>query len=273
MIARLVVATLLLLASGAALAQTPSPLADWQYSAGRVLEPYFQDRPARWAKMVGVVGEVLPRYEGAGRYRVQPGLIVDVRFKDVAFLSTSEGLGVNLFHDKGYRAGAAVAFDLGRPEDRDPVLTGMGDIRPSAQFKLFGEAVVYFPVVLRVAARQGINRRGGAVGDVSLYMPVSGSEKFFVMAGPSVSFADSRHMQTYFGVSPEQSLTSGHPAYEPGAGLEDARFGFTATWIISKRWIFDTTGAAQWLLGDAAHSPLVQDQRQYVLAMTFGYLW
>jgi outer membrane scaffolding protein for murein synthesis (MipA/OmpV family) len=266
------IAALLLFASGATFAQTPSPLAEWQYSAGRVLEPYFVDRPARWARMIGLVAEVLPKYEGAGQFRVQPGLIADVRFKDVAFLSTSEGLGVNLLRDKGTRAGVAIAFDLGRPEDRDPALTGMGDVRPSAQVKLFGEKV-FFPAVLRVAVRQALNQRGGAVGDVSLYTPLGGSEKFFVMAGPSVSFADADHMQTFFGVTPDQALTSGYAPYAPGAGLSDARFGFTATWLISKRWLFDTTGAAQWLLGDAAGSPLIHDSRQYVMAMTVGYQW
>jgi outer membrane scaffolding protein for murein synthesis (MipA/OmpV family) len=255
-----------------AAAQTPSPLAEWQYSAGRVLEPYFVDTPPRWERMAGAVVEAQPDYEGAHRFRLQPGLVAEVRYKDLAFASTAEGIGVNLLRHKGRRAGVAITYDIGRDADQDDALSGMGDLKPAAEGKLFAE-VVFFPVVLRADARKSFGGGGGWTGDLSAYLPVAGNAKYFVMVGPSVTLADSTSMRRSFGVDAGQSVRSGHAEYVPGGGLRDTRFGADASWFFGKRWMIDATGAAQWLLGDASESPLVERTQQYVLALSLTYRW
>src|ERR1700688_4506272 len=98
------------LATSPLAAQTPSPLANWQYSVGEVLVPLGGPVPD-WRVTLGGGAEVEPIYEGSKRYQATPSVVLDVRYKDIAFLSDGEGLGVNLIRGQTYRAGVAVGYD------------------------------------------------------------------------------------------------------------------------------------------------------------------
>jgi len=253
-------------------AQTPSPLAEWQYSAGRALEPYFVPQIPEWQGMAGLAAETAPRYEGARRYEAAGGPVAELRYRDVAFISSVEGLGVNLLHGKGYRAGVALTYDLGRDEDTDAALAGLGDIDRAPEAKAFGEYVLY-PLVLRADARRAFGGHGGWTADLGAYAPVVGSERFFVMLGPSVTWVDATNMRNSFGVSAAQAARSGYAPYAPSAGVRDASLGTTAVWLFSDSWMLNFSGAAEWLLGDAAGSPLARAHRQYVASVLLACRW
>ena len=89
-------------------AQTPSPMAEWQYASGIPLIPYFTDKPPEWQVELGLGAGPTPRYEGSKKHTQQPGPLVNIRYKDLAFFSLGEGLGINFVSGKGYRAGAAL---------------------------------------------------------------------------------------------------------------------------------------------------------------------
>lgn len=255
----------------AAQAQTPSPLAEWQYSPGHVLQSMFVPDTPKWERTFGLATEALPKYEGANAYRIEPGPTFDVRYYDIAFASTGEGFGVNVFHGRGYRAGAALTYDLGRDQDDDHHLKGLGDIAPSAEIKLFGEYVI-FPLVLRADARYGfLGGHGGWIGDVSAYLPIAGSEKFFIFVGPSVTFANTKDMRHAFGVSDKQALNSGYPQFSAHGGLRSAAFGVSSGYFLTKHWLVDVTLAAEKLLGDAGRSPIIQEQGQFAASATVDY--
>jgi outer membrane scaffolding protein for murein synthesis (MipA/OmpV family) len=114
-----------------ALGQTPLPLANWQYSSGEVLAPLGGPVP-EWRVTVGAGAMLQPNFEGAKRYEVEPSGILDIRYRDLAFLSDGEGLGINLVHGPGYRAGIAIGYDLGRDTHEDPRLLHLSHVSPAA---------------------------------------------------------------------------------------------------------------------------------------------
>jgi outer membrane scaffolding protein for murein synthesis (MipA/OmpV family) len=258
-----------------ALAQTPSPLQEWQYEGGIILAQLFKPNPPAWRSVLGLSAQVQPLYDGSKPYRVEGGPVIDIRYYNEAFISTGEGLGINLLHGDHYRAGLAVGFDLGRKEsDYESHLHGLGDIDPAPVVKAFGSWVLAkkFPLVLRVDARKYVGGADGIAGDVSAYLPLPGSSERFVMfAGPSVTFADHRYMQKEFGVSPAQSLASGYPIFEPHAGMSAEGVGFSATWFITKHWLLNIDAAIQRLRGGAAESPITQRDTQRVLNLAFAH--
>lgn len=266
--------TLLAMAAGAprAVAQTPSPMAEWQYSAGVPLRAMFADKIPDWQIEVGAAGALLPLYPGAGKYRFEPGPDIDVRYKDEAFFSTGEGLGVNLFSGKTYRVGAALGVDIGREADSATRLRGTGDIGMAPVPKLFAEYVL-FPVVLRADVRRALGGYNGWIGDVSAYMPVWGTEKFFVFVGPTVTLADDVTNRHEFGISATQHMRSGLPRYDAPGGLQSAGLGSSVTWLVTDHWMLEGGGSAQRLLDGAAHSPLVQERLQYQASFTVGYMF
>ena len=95
------------------------------------------------------------------------------------------------------------------------------------------------------------------------YMPMPGSsESFFWFAGPSVTFADSTYMKSWFGVNAAQAAASGYRQYDASAGLKSAGFGVTLVWFINKHWFTTADAALKRLLGSAANSPITQTKTE-----------
>nr|WP_231936064.1 MULTISPECIES: MipA/OmpV family protein [unclassified Burkholderia] len=257
-------------------AQTPSPLAEWQYSAGvplaKVLAPAQQ--PV-WQIDTGAAVDLRPSYPGASAYRVRIGPSIDIRYRDLFFASTGEGIGVNVLRGPNWRVAISAGYDLGRraADDLDH-LRGMPNIGAAALVRLAADYVITkpFPWVARVAVRRDIGGASGWRGDLSAYLPLPGSnERFFWFAGPSVTFADARYMNAWFGVSDAQARAGERRGYAPSAGLRSVAFGTTAVWFVDKHWFVTAAGAVEQLVGAAARSPLVTRSTQAVVDVSISY--
>lgn len=259
-------------------AQTPNPLQEWQYSGGIILARLFEPDLPTWRTVVGLAANLEPVYDGARAYKVQGGPVINVQYKDIAFFSTGDGLGYNILRGDHYQIGVSMTYDLGRKERNDYTnLRGIGDVGAAPVPKVYGQWVVAkkFPAVLRVSGRQFIGGAQGAAGDIGIYMPLPGSSKKFVMfLGPSVTFATAHYMQVMYGVNRSQSLASGHPEYEiPHAGMSAAGVGFSATKFLGEHWLVNMDTAIHQVRGSPAHSPLIENRTQKVLALSVNYNW
>jgi len=191
-----------------------------------------------------------------------------------------EGIGLNFIRGENYRIGFAAGYDLGRRESDDlNNLKGLGNIEVAPVFKLFGSYVVskQFPLVMRADVRRIVGGADGWVGDVEAYLPLPGSsQKLIMFAGPSVTFADHRHMQTTFGVDESQAEASGYPLFDAHGGINAVGFGFSATRFLSKRWLVNANLAVNRLLGSARDSPFTHERQKLngpaALALTGGAL-
>ena len=257
--------------------QTPSPMQEWQYSGGVILARLFDPNFPEWRTVLGVAADTQPVYAGADAYRVQGGPVINIQYSDIAFLSTGDGLGVNFLRGDHYRVGAAIAYDRGRIERDDYTnLRGMGNINPAPVAKLFATYVLSkkFPLILRVDARQLLGGADGTVGDAGLYIPLPGSSKKFVMfAGPSVTFGSHHYLQSEYGVSPAQSLASGHPVFDAHAGMASVGVGFSATRLITNHLLLNVDAAVDELKGSPDISPLTESRTQRELALSIAYQW
>src|SRR3974390_2741380 len=117
------------LAATAASAQTGT-FTEWQNSSGVVLRPLGGPIPD-WEVTVGMGAAVVPAYEGSNELRVTPAPDIDVRYKDVAYLSVGEGIGVNILRGDNYRAGLGLALDTGREHNVATRLAGTQNIDPA----------------------------------------------------------------------------------------------------------------------------------------------
>ena len=270
-----VVAASAFLAATAALAQTPSPLGEWQYSAGIPLEKLYQPNVPDWQVRVGIGSTFEPRYDGSDRYHTLVGPSVDIRYRDLAFASTGEGVGVNVLQGPNWRMSISAVYDLGRRGHDDPSrLNGLGNINPAPEMKLAAEYVVSkeFPLVFRAAVTRSVGGSDGWIADLGAYMPMPGSsEKFFWFAGPSVTFADSTYMNSWFGVNAMQAAASGYRQYDASSGIKSAGFGVTMIWFVDKHWFITADGALKRLLASAAHSPITQTKTDGVCDVSINY--
>jgi outer membrane scaffolding protein for murein synthesis (MipA/OmpV family) len=272
-----ILALLYCVSSHPALAQTPSPLQEWQYSGGIILSRLFQPEQPEWRTLTGIAADLQPAYEGARAYRLMGGPVIDVQYRDIAFASTGDGLGVNVFRGAYYRVGVALTYDLGRIERDDYTnLRGFGNIHEAPAAKIFGTYVFSkdFPLVARFDARELMGGAGGAVADLGAYMPLPGSSKnLYMFAGPSVTFATHHYLQSEFGVTPSQALATGHPVYDTHSGLEAAGVGLSTTKFFGHHWLLNLDGAFSKLFGSAQNSPVTERSSRHVVTLSVDYQW
>lgn len=252
-------------------AQTPSPFTYWQNAAGVVLTPIGGPVP-EWSASLGMGAVALPRYEGDDHYHFEPAPAFDVRYRDIAFISSGDGLGVNLLRGDTYRAGIAVGYDTGRNPHETERTQGLGNVNAAPEPRLFAEAS-YLPMVFTADLRKAIGGHEGIIGDLGMYSAVVGTDDLVVFVGPSVTFANGKYMEAYFGVDEQQALGSNEhlPFYTAGGGLKDASVGANAIYHITDNWFLDGDLGYERLLGSAAGSPIVTAKDQLGASLILGY--
>ena len=235
----------------------------------------YQGNEADWQIRLGIGATFEPRYTGADVYHTLVGPSLDIRYKDLAFFSTGEGLGVNVFQGQNWRVSVSAVYDLGRrAHDDPPNLQGLGNINPAPELKVAAEYVISkdFPLVFRTAVTRSFGGANGYIADFGMYMPMpASSEKFYWFAGPSISAADSNYMQSWFGVNSMQAADSQYRRYDAHAGLVSAGFGVTMIWFVTKHWFVTADGALKRMLGSAAESPITQSKTNGVTDVSINY--
>ena len=259
-------------------AQTPSPMQEWQYSGGVILSRLFEPDMPRFRTITGIATELQPAYDGSRAYRVEGGPVVNVYYRDIAFFTVGDGVGVNLLRGDHYQVGVSMAYDLGRRVTQDYAnLHGMGNVSAAPVGKLFASWVISkkLPLILRADARQFIGGAQGAVGDFAIYTPLPGSSKSFVMfAGPSITLATRHYMQVLYGVTAQQSAASGHPIYTIARdGTSAAGIGFSASKFFGQHLIVNLDASLNQIRGAPQHSPIVEKTTQHLVALSLDYQW
>jgi hypothetical protein len=83
-----------------------------------VLYKLFKSDVPDWQVETGLAEASRPLYTGSNDYRQLTGPVIDVRYKDIAFASIGEGLGVNLLRGDNYRAGSCPGLRYGPRSSR-----------------------------------------------------------------------------------------------------------------------------------------------------------
>ncbi len=256
-------------------AQTPSPLAEWQYSSGIQLQHLFEPSVPTWQVELGLGSQFAPVADGLNRYQVQPGPVIDVRYKDEFFFSTGEGLGVNLLSFRHIDMGAAITYDLGRSAHADgKALEGLGTIHPAPEVKFFATYALAeaFPLTLRLDVRRQIGATTACVGYFGATRRLPGRcPNLAWFPAPPVTPGDGRYMQGYFGVSQTQSYSTNYRQYKAAPGLKSAGFGVSAAWFLTPHWVIDMSAAYERLLGSAANSPITESKNEGVVSLSGLY--
>jgi outer membrane scaffolding protein for murein synthesis (MipA/OmpV family) len=275
---RIVIVLVAAVLSTAASAQTPSPFPYWTNAAGVVMMP-LAGPPPEWQTAIGGGAVVMPLYEGSHSYHALPAPEIDIRYYDLAFISSGDGIGVNLLHGQNYRAGVAMSYDTGREHNLATRLSGTGNVDPTPEAKLFAEAyfkplgdLLPLPIAVSANLRQAPFGHQGMIGDLGFYVPIAGNKAFDIFVGPSVTFADHEYMQSYFGISANHAAPhSIFPQYTANGGLKDASFGVTMDYRFSDHWAAHGAIGYERLMASAGNSPLVQEKSQLGSALTLGY--
>jgi len=221
-----------------------------------------------WNYKIGAGVHVGPNYEGSKHYGISPFPLVEVSWRDTVSLSSTEGLGVVLhpLSDEGFFVSGGVGYWSGRKEgadkDHDDALRGLGTLSGGAVGKLeAGYEFDAFSIGFGIARDIGNDRDGTTLtlnGGYKIYE----SRKLKLSGKVSATWADDEYMSNIFGITPVQAGNSlkRYAPFEAEAGLKDIKFGLTAGYSLTQSVSLFATANVAHLLGDAADSPLVEDQ-------------
>ncbi|MFV3077060.1 MipA/OmpV family protein [Niveispirillum fermenti] len=227
------------------------------------------DRPDDgWYVRLGVLGGVMPDYEGSDSYRIRPLPDVEITYDNRFFLSR-QGLGANLVSNDNLTLGAAIAFDSGRSSKRDAALAGYRNVGDTALGRIFAEYTID-RLMLSVDVATDLLGDGhkGTEATLSATWMFNPAGRTMLLVGPSLTWASDDYMHSYFSTTADRLRPAGGSAavppgsrtgYRAGAGLKNA--GLTAIMIhpLGENWSITGFAGYSRLLGDAADSPFVKD--------------
>lgn len=198
-----------------------------------------------------------PDYDGSDEYRLRVVPLVDLRYKDIVALQGNK-LRVNFIRHKNLKSGPLLSLKLGRKEKRNPILAGLGDIGNTVLAGAFVEGRLG-GMFASAEFRQALGAGQGATARFVLAQGLyrSDDKKATLIVGVRADWNSARANQTNFGITPEQSITSGLPSFAPGGGFSRIEIDLLGRYQLTESWRIDWIAGYGRLMGDAADSPLV----------------
>jgi MipA family protein len=249
-----------------------------------------EDPPARearsWDAAIGFITTYAPEYAGSSRWSLgaQPGGWVRWGRLSIASRSSfvvrsgdaggGSGLRLDLSPSDKLRVGLSLRRDSGREESDSEDLRGLGDVRGTIRLRLSAS----YPLIdgVRTGAAISIDalgRGGGEIGELTMSrsFPLPFAAGLGASVGGVLAFGSRRHMQAYYGVTPEQAARSGYPVYEPHAGVRDISLNAGLRYPFADDWVVFGGISAGRLLGSAAASPLTRERNTWGLSAGLAY--
>ncbi|MHA1540252.1 MAG: MipA/OmpV family protein [Alphaproteobacteria bacterium] len=195
-------------------------------SRGRVFRRMYAGRSGgsssassgNWSSTIGLGFGWVPKWEGDDQshgvflpFSELPLPYFDFRWRNRLFLTSREGLGINLFRKKTFTLGVAAQYMPGRAEDLSINLDGMGDVEPAIGAHVFMDMRManWFLRFSGLKALTGDEddptTQTGTIAEFSLarMFAVDNETRFIIAA--KTHWADEAYLQTFFGVTPEQA--------------------------------------------------------------------
>lgn len=221
-----------------------------------------------WNVVLGGGVMVAPKYEGSDEFEVLPVPFVSATFGDRVTVDP-RGISVGVYSTDSLNLSASVGYDGGRSEDDSDHLRGLGDIDGGAKVGVklgyeIGPLNLYTSLDRTFGGSDGLTGKVGA--DVS-----HSYERFLFSAGLSATWGDDNYMQSYFGVTPDQSARSGLAQYDIGAGFKRVDIQASIAYVATENWLVRGQVKLGYLVGDVADSPIVQDELQPSAMLLVGY--
>jgi MipA family protein len=227
---------------------------------------------------LGAGARTRPAYDGSAAQETE--LIPSVRyFGKPWFARTTQGMlegGARMEVAHDLHLGAQLAYEVGRKSSEAVFLASRNvpDIDPGASVGVHAEWDYHIgpmPTTLLARARQFADRDRGAQGDLRFTAGVLGWRALSAALFVQGTWASAESNQSYYGVTPEVSATTGLQVYTPGGGLLYVTGGLLYGVDLGKTWMIIGNIEARRLQGAAARSPLVEQPTSRYLSASLAY--
>jgi MipA family protein len=246
-----------------------------------------------WTISVGASVISKPDYEGSKKSisGILPSVAATYRLADYGKVGIDprNGLSWTPIQKDEYSFGVGLGFDFGRKDNVNgtafqpgsKLLAGMGRIKPSAEFNVFGHYTLGVPIYAQFSKGlsdgkiNNITREreghGGARLELGFDVPWKATNELTLTFSPNVVWADKKYQQAYFGVTAAQAAASKFKAYNADGGVKSAGLNISADYKLDKHWTGTMNASISQLRGNAANSPLVSRKGQSTVIVGATY--
>jgi outer membrane protein len=242
-----------------------------------------------WTSNIGVASVVMPTYTGSNRYRVRAVPVVQLEFKDRAYVGSSTGgvgggFGVYVIRKSTLTWSTELSGAARRRESFGDGLAGMGT-RSGGSF--IGNNVSYRVGSLTAGANVavGLGKDEGATGTVNATSDHRFGHRWIGSVSSGATFANKDNMAFDFGINSRQAgrrqalIAAGDSrlsvgdgrVYTPNGGLKQAQASTSLGFLISNRTTAMAFATGTRLGREAADSPLTR-KRNGIMA-GFGLVY
>ena len=224
-----------------------------------------QQEASEWTVILGAGGTFGPDYEGSDDLEFQTFPLIVIEYGDIARFRGNQAT-VSLLRSSGplgedeIEAGPMARFVFGRNDNENNALDGLGDVENSIEvggFLRYGVG----PWSSELSVLQDV-----AGGHEGLVVAWEAGRRFQLMprvgleTGVAISWADGTYMDSYFTINGAQAAASGLDEFDADAGFKDVGAKVGVNVKLTSRWALNGEVQFDRLLGDAADSPIVDDE-------------
>jgi len=217
-----------------------------------------------WDVKVGAGFVYAPDYEGSDDYEFKflPSLSIeydDWLKADLTDLSISATLFSSQFDGVEVRAGGFGRYRPGRDADDSDEgdLDGLGDVDAAVELGLFAEAKVHGVTFEVKIAQDVVDSHDGTLVELDLSYDTRLDQRLVMSIGAETTWASNSYVESYFGITQQQSSASGYSAYDPGSGFTSAGPYVDFTYILTREIFVSTFAGYRRMFGEAGNSPIV----------------
>jgi outer membrane scaffolding protein for murein synthesis (MipA/OmpV family) len=177
---------------------------------------------------------------------------------------------------QGLHAGVQLAYEGGRKQSESAFLRDhhVPDLSVGASAGAHLEwdgKLGPAPVNALLRYRQNLDTDRGAQTDLRFSAGVYGNHGVEIVAFAEGTWANEKSANSFYGITPEVSATTGLPVFDAGSGFIYASAGFLWSVDLSSQWVVVGSLWGRKLEGDAAHSPLVERTTNYYTTVGLSY--
>jgi outer membrane protein len=204
-----------------------------------------------------------PDYLGSKNYEVNPlvGVVLNAGYGDgfLAFDVTSLRLGYRV--SSQFSFGMVARYQGGREDVENDRVDRLEDIDEAVHVGAFFRAKPYEWLSVNGEIAQDVTgATDGLIASFGFSTPMPLSERWLLTPSIGVTYYSADFVSRYFGVSAADAAQSGLRAFETEDGALAFSAGLALGYKISERWSAGVTAEYKRLTGEAADSPIVEDE-------------
>lgn len=229
---------------------------------------------------VGVGPVYRPDYFGSNDYELRADPEVYVKFRNFVFLD-NDGADLALFGFSGFSFGPSIRLVGDRDAEDNPALAGLEEIDHTFEVGGFAATKFLDRFLVRAKIRKGVvGGHNGLIVDGAATALLFRFGRVSTSVSGQASWIGDRYADTYFSVTPAESLISGLDVYDADRGFRDFGGSFNAYINVGRRWSLNPYVSYRYILDGIADTPIIDDfgeRNQYTvgfhLMRQFEFNW